>query len=68
LIQKYSHPPDDPVDSPDTIGITRAIEFLGDLKVELDEVACLAIAELLQSPSMGEFTREGWMEGWLKAL
>ncbi|OQE44912.1 hypothetical protein PENCOP_c002G04492 [Penicillium coprophilum] len=59
---------DDPVESPDTIGISRAIDFLGDLKVELDEVTCLAIAELLQSPSMGEFTRQGWMDGWLKAL
>ncbi|CAP96828.1 Scaffold-type E3 ligase [Penicillium rubens] len=59
---------DDPVESPDTIGITRAIDFLGDLGVELDEVTCLAIAELLHSPSMGEFTREGWMEGWLKVL
>ncbi|KAJ9491674.1 hypothetical protein VN97_g1608 [Penicillium thymicola] len=64
LTKTFDHYRDDPVNSPDTIGITRAIDFLGDLKVELDEVTCLAIAELLKSPSMGEFTREGWKEGW----
>ncbi|KAJ5366377.1 hypothetical protein N7541_000318 [Penicillium brevicompactum] len=56
---------DDPVDSPDTIGITRAMDFLGDIGVQLDEVTCLAIAELLKSPSMGEFTREGFLRGWI---
>ncbi|KAJ5558992.1 hypothetical protein N7461_002964 [Penicillium sp. DV-2018c] len=56
---------DDPIESPDTIGITRAMDFLRDINVELDEVACLGIAELLKSPSMGEFTREGFVYGWV---
>ncbi|CAI7568918.1 unnamed protein product [Penicillium bialowiezense] len=55
---------DDPIDSPDTIGITRAMEFLGDIGVQLDEVACLAVAEIVKSPSMGEFTRQGFVNGW----
>ena len=54
---------DDP-DSPDEIGINGAMKYFGDLQVRLDEVACLAVAELLRSPSMGEFTREGFVEGW----
>ncbi|KKK20899.1 hypothetical protein ARAM_006447 [Aspergillus rambellii] len=53
--------PESPEDNPDGIGIEGAIRFLGDIQVELDEVACLAIAELLQCPSMGEFTREGFL-------
>lgn len=40
------------------------MRFLGDIHVQLDEVTCLGIAELLKSPSMGEFTREGFVNGW----
>ncbi|KAL4968259.1 DCN1-like protein [Aspergillus stella-maris] len=53
-----------PEENPDTIGIEGAMRYFSDIKVELDEVTCLAIAELLQSPSMGEFTREGFLNGW----
>ncbi|EEP80056.1 conserved hypothetical protein [Uncinocarpus reesii 1704] len=38
--------------------------YRGDIKVNLDEVVCLAISELLRSPSMGEFTRENFVDGW----
>jgi DCN1-like protein 1/2 len=55
---------DDPDDNPDGIGTEGAMKFLGDINVQLDEVACLGIAELLKSPSMGEFTREGFVNGW----
>ncbi|KAL4955015.1 Cullin binding-domain-containing protein [Aspergillus filifer] len=55
---------DSPEENPDTIGIEGAMRYFSDIKVELDEVTCLAIAELLQSPSMGEFTREGFLNGW----
>lgn len=40
------------------------MKYLGDLNVELDEVACLAVCELLKSPTMGQFTREGYLSGW----
>ncbi|KAL4998564.1 Cullin binding-domain-containing protein [Aspergillus recurvatus] len=55
---------DSPEETPDTIGIEGAMRYLGDIEVELDEVTCLTVAELLQSPSMGEFTREGFLNGW----
>ncbi|KAF7117975.1 hypothetical protein CNMCM5793_007344 [Aspergillus hiratsukae] len=58
---------DAPEENPDGIGIEGAMKFLGDIKVQLDEVACLGIAELLKSPSMGEFTREGFVNGWRDA-
>lgn len=55
---------DSPRNNPDGIGIEGAIKYFGDIKVKLDEVACLGIAELLRSPSMGEFTRESFVDGW----
>ncbi|KAI2039172.1 Scaffold-type E3 ligase [Ophidiomyces ophidiicola] len=55
---------DSPTDNPDGIGIDGAMKYLADIKVNLDEVACLAISELLRSPSMGEFTRQGFIDGW----
>ncbi|RAL14810.1 defective in cullin neddylation 1 family protein, partial [Aspergillus homomorphus CBS 101889] len=55
---------DSPTDNPDGIGIEGVMKYLGDVSVQLDEVTCLAIAELVQSPSMGEFTREGFLNGW----
>lgn len=59
--------PDDVENKPDMIGIEGAMKYLGDIGVQLDEVACFAIAELLQSPSMGEFTRPGFLAGWKSA-
>jgi DCN1-like protein 1/2 len=37
---------------------------LTDLGVELDEVVHLALCELLQCPSIGEFDREAFISGW----
>ncbi|KAL1961174.1 hypothetical protein VTO42DRAFT_3119 [Malbranchea cinnamomea] len=55
---------DAPSENPDGIGIEGAMRYFGDIRVGLDEVACLAVSELLQSPSMGEFTREHFVNGW----
>lgn len=55
---------DKPKESPDTIGIEGAQKYLTDLNVELDEVAHLAICDLLQCPSIGEFERESFISGW----
>jgi DCN1-like protein 1/2 len=40
------------------------MKFLEEIQVRLDEVVCLGIAELLKSPSMGEFTRQEFVDGW----
>ncbi|ETI21624.1 hypothetical protein G647_07971 [Cladophialophora carrionii CBS 160.54] len=55
---------DNPRDAPDKIGIEGAQKYLTDLNVELDEVAHLAICDLLQCPSIGEFDREPFVSGW----
>ncbi|RAH42202.1 defective in cullin neddylation 1 family protein [Aspergillus brunneoviolaceus CBS 621.78] len=61
IFDSYS---DSPEESPEIIGIDGVMRFLGDISVQLDEVTCLAIAELVKSPTMGEFTREGFLHGW----
>jgi len=58
---------DDPKQSPDRIGIEGAQKYLTDLDVELDEVAHLALCDLLQCPSIGEFERDPFISGWRSA-
>jgi len=55
---------DNPKESPDKIGIEGAQRYLTDLNVELDEVAHLAICDLLQCSSIGEFERDPFISGW----
>lgn len=37
---------------------------MADLDVALDHVSILVVSQLLQSPSMGEITRDGFLAGW----
>ncbi|KAJ5371257.1 Scaffold-type E3 ligase [Penicillium cataractarum] len=55
-------------DSPNGIGIEGAMKFFNDINVPLDEVTCLGIMELCKCPAMGEFTREGFVDGWRGVL
>ena len=57
-------PPDNPAEEPDKIGIEGSMQYLMDLGVKLDEVVVLAILTELAAPTMGEFTREGFVNGW----
>lgn len=38
--------------------------WCNDLKVELDDVVILAVAELTKAPTMGYFDRKPWVDGW----
>lgn len=40
------------------------MRYLGDLAVNLDEVVVLSVLAELQAPTMGEFSREGFIQGW----
>ena len=55
---------DQPKEQPDSIGIEGAQRYLSDLGIDLDEVVHLALCDLLQCPSIGEFTRENFVSGW----
>jgi len=54
----------DPTDPPDTIQVNGAMRYLQSLDIGLEEPTVLALSELLRAPTMGEFSRAGFLEGW----
>lgn len=40
------------------------MQYLQDLHVELDDAVVMAIFDLLDAPTMGEMTKEGFVDGW----
>ena len=55
---------DAPNQEPDLIGVSGTMRYLKDIGVGLEDISVLAIGEALQSPTMGELTREGFVAGW----
>ena len=56
--------PDNVREEPDKIGVEGSMKYLADLGVKLDEVVVLAVLTELGAPTMGEFTRDGFVNGW----
>lgn len=52
-------------DAADTFGVNGSMRFLQAIDVGLEEPTVMLVAELLKAPTMGEFTREGFVAGWL---
>ena len=48
----------------DDITIDGTIKFCEDLNVNPEDVVLLAVAYELKSPSMGQWSRKGWVDGW----
>ena len=42
------------------------MKYLGDLHVKLDEAVVLAVLTELSAPTMGEFSRSAFIDGWVK--
>jgi hypothetical protein len=61
LFDKYR---DDPKNAPDAIGMEGTMKYFQDLGVDIEDIGMLVISELVRSPSMGEITREGFVDGW----
>lgn len=51
----------------DDITVDGTIRLCEDLNVNPEDVVLLAVAYELKSPSMGQWSRKGWTDGW-KAL
>ena len=51
----------------DDITVDGTIRLCQDLGVDPEDVVLLAVAYELKSPSMGQWERKGWVDGW-KAL
>ncbi|KAF2160966.1 hypothetical protein M409DRAFT_37626 [Zasmidium cellare ATCC 36951] len=61
LFDKYR---EDPKNAPDEINIEGTGNLLGELQIELSDVGALVFSELVQSPSLGVITRDGFVDGW----
>ncbi|KAF2198918.1 DUF298-domain-containing protein [Delitschia confertaspora ATCC 74209] len=61
IFDKYR---DDP-STPDNVGVSGMMKYLGDINVSIEDIAMLAVSEIVKSPAMGEMTREGFVDGWL---
>jgi len=55
---------EDPKSNPDTMGVEGVMKYLADVKVSLEEVTWLSVSELVNSPTQGEITRDGFCNGW----
>lgn len=42
------------------------MKYLQELSVDLEDIDSLAALEIVQAPTMGEITREGFVNGWLE--
>lgn len=54
----------DPSSGEDTITFDGTIRWCEDLNQDPEDVVFLAVAYELKSPSMGTWTRQGWLDGW----
>jgi DCN1-like protein 1/2 len=60
IFDKYR---DDPRNEPDLIDAEGTSKLLGDIQIGLDDVGALIFSEIVQSPSLGRITRDGFIEG-----
>ncbi|KAF2627347.1 DUF298-domain-containing protein [Macroventuria anomochaeta] len=51
---------------PDLVGVDGTMSYLQQLEVDLEGMDSLAALEIIQAPTMGEITREGFVNGWLE--
>ncbi|KAF1355909.1 DUF298-domain-containing protein [Lizonia empirigonia] len=57
---------EDPAGEPDAIGVEGTMNYLPQLDVDLEGMDSLAALEIIQAPTMGEISREGFVNGWLE--
>lgn len=49
---------------PDIIGVEGTMKYFGDIDVNVEGLESLAVLEVVQAPTMGEMSREGFVNGW----
>ncbi|GAA5878323.1 hypothetical protein JCM8547_006233 [Rhodosporidiobolus lusitaniae] len=50
--------------SPDEIGMDGTLKYCQDLAVDPEDVVLFALAWFTKAPTMGRFSRKGWVEAW----
>ncbi|CAK4030082.1 defective in cullin neddylation 1 [Lecanosticta acicola] len=53
-------------EEPDQIGMEGTAKLAEDLNVNLEDIGALVLFEIVQSPSLGLLTREGFVDGWIE--
>ncbi|KAL8948529.1 MAG: hypothetical protein Q9222_005297, partial [Ikaeria aurantiellina] len=61
-----SVPKDNATSEPDTIGVQGCMRYFSDLGLSLEDPVVLVILSELAAPTMGELTRQGFLDGWKK--
>jgi hypothetical protein len=56
---------DDVANEPDVVGPEGSMKYIEKLGVNPEGLEVLAVLETIQAPTMGEMSREGFVEGWL---
>lgn len=52
-------------DEPDTVGTDGVMKYLmSDLQLDIENAEMLIPLEIIQAPSIGEMTKEGFVKGW----
>lgn len=46
------------------VSVNGTMSYLTDLGVDLENASSLIPLEIIQAPSLGELTREGFIKGW----
>lgn len=61
IFDKYR---EDAANSPDTLQLEAIMAYMGDIGVNVENLDCLAVMEIVKAPSMSEIEREGFVKGW----
>jgi DCN1-like protein 1/2 len=48
----------------DTVGVEGTMKYFQDTGVNAEELDALAALEIVQAPTMGEMSRDGFVTGW----
>ena len=54
---------EDPQNEPDEVNMEGMMKMMGEMDVSVESVGLLVFSELVQSPSLGKLTREGFVNG-----
>ncbi len=54
----------DPKDAKDTLGADSTMSYLQHLGANIEDASLFIVLEIVQAPSIGEITREGFVQGW----
>jgi hypothetical protein len=56
---------DDVANAPDTVGPEGSMKYIEKLGVDPEGLDVLALLDTIQAPTLGEMSREGFVDGWL---